>query len=188
LSKEFLEKYREQLTKPFYIEVDAETKEVISLTPKDKDNNNNPYNFDKDTCHQTIDYLQKIIDEQKHYDSKVLTNMSIKYPSATARLFMSCYNLQQETAEVMKVLKPVSSYWRDDSIIFDFSLLPDLDNFTLEQIEIELIDCMKFLVSALDKVRDMQTNNEKLDSEIFYGLWRYKHNIIEQRLKDEGLI
>ena len=126
------------------------------------------------------DYLENIINEQLEYDNKVMGKMDIKYPSDTSKIFVNCLSLQQETGEAMKILKPYWSYWRDSSINKDFENLPPLTEFEKEPLIVELVDCFKFLLSALTKLGVK-------DSATFYSYWSAKHGIIEKRLKEEGV-
>ncbi len=124
------------------------------------------------------DYLQKIIDEQRNYHEKIDQRIRMKYPSQSERVFAYSQAILSEASEIHRELKPLWSWWRENSSTKWFY------NFTDEQKEKlieEGIDLWKFLNEYLIEL-GVDT------SELAYWSYMKKHEIINRRLVEEGVI
>lgn len=125
-----------------------------------------------------INLLESIIEEQKKYHELIDKRIRLKYPSQTERLWAYCQAMQSEIGEIHHELKPLWSWWRGNSAN------KWVYNLTVEEKEKlieEGIDLWKFLNEFFIELGVG-------DPLMLYLEYMKKHTIINERLKEEGVI
>lgn len=123
---------------------------------------------------QNTDYLDKIFEEQKDFDSKIEERIDKRYPTEMGKIFGECQAMLSEILEVHQELKPYWQWWRGLEVNPNDLRISDEKRARLIE---ELIDVFKFTLSSLIK---LGVEN----SEQFYDEYMKKHKVIHQRLED----
>lgn len=127
-----------------------------------------------------VNDLKLIINEQKTYSYKVKDSLNRKYQTDVLKLFAMAEAMQSEVAEIKKELKPMWNWWRgEDAEKYksDYNLTEELREKLIE----EGVDVWKFLneyffILGIDTPEKM------------YTAYMNKHQIINQRLVEEGVV
>jgi hypothetical protein len=125
-----------------------------------------------------VNLLECILEEQKKYHELIDKRVRLKYPSQTERLWAYTQAMQAEVGEIHRELKPLWSWWRENSAN------KWVYNLTMEEKEKlieERIDIWKFLNEFFIELGVG-------DPLMLYLEYMKKHEVINQRLKDEGIV